>query len=71
MDTLKPHSNGLLYRNTVIGTLAVDGKAVTIWSSKEGPGWAEAPPSPLLNVPTLTAHPSAASVPTSYHSIRQ
>jgi len=28
MDTLKPQSNGPLYGNTVIGTLAVDGWAV-------------------------------------------
>ena len=28
-DTLKPQSNGPLYSNTVIGTLAVDGWAVT------------------------------------------
>jgi len=27
MGTLKPHSNRLLYSNTVIGTLAVDGWA--------------------------------------------
>ena len=29
MGTLKPQSNGPLYSNTVIGTLAVDGWAVT------------------------------------------
>jgi len=29
MSTLKPQSNGPLYCNTVIGTLAVDGQAVT------------------------------------------
>jgi len=29
MDTLKPQNNALLYSNTVIGTLAVDGWAVT------------------------------------------
>jgi len=29
--------------------------------------WAAAPPSPLLAVPNLTAHPSTASVPTSYY----
>jgi len=33
-------------------------------------GWAAAPPSPLLAVPNLTAHPSTASVPTSYYSMR-
>jgi len=40
-----------------------------IWYSEEGPGWAEAPPSPLLAVPNVTAHPSTASVPTSYYSV--
>jgi len=35
-----------------------------IWYSEEGPG---APPSPLLAVPNATAHPSTASVPTSYY----
>jgi len=39
----------------VIGTLAVD-------------GWA-GPPRPLLAVPNVTAHPSTASVPTSYYSM--
>jgi len=35
-----------------------------IWYSEEGPGWAEAPPSPLLTVPDVTVHSSMASVPT-------
>jgi len=35
-------------------------------SSEEGPGRAAAPPNPLLAVPNITAHPSMASVPTSY-----
>jgi len=30
MDTLKPHSNGPLYNNTVNGTLAIDGWAVSL-----------------------------------------
>ena len=34
-----------------------------IWYSEEGPGRAAAPPSPLLAVPNVTAHPSAASAP--------
>ena len=34
-----------------------------IWYSEEGPGRASAPPSPLLDVPNVTAHPSTASVP--------
>jgi len=54
MGTLKPHSNGSLYSNTVLGTLAVDGWAqgCYIWYSEEGPGRV------------------AASVPTSYYSMR-
>jgi len=68
-DTLKPQSNGPLYSNTVIGTLAIDGWAVTFWYSEEGRGRAAAPPSPLLAVPNVTAHPSTASVPTSYYSM--
>jgi len=34
-----------------------------IWYSEEGTGRAAAPPSPLLAVPNVTAHPSTASVP--------
>jgi len=34
-----------------------------IWYSEEGPRRAAAPPSPLLAVPNVTAHPSTASVP--------
>ena len=29
-----------------------------IWHSEEGPGWARAPPRPLLAVPNVTVHPS-------------
>ena len=36
-----------------------------IWYSEEGFGRAAAPPSPLLAVPNVTAHPSTASVPIS------
>ena len=68
MGTLKPQSNGPLY-NTVTGTLAVDGWAATFGTARRGPGRAAAPPSPLLAVPNVTAHPSTASVPTSYHSM--
>jgi len=38
MGTLKPHSNGPLYNNTVIGTLAVDGWAVTFDTAMRGMG---------------------------------
>ena len=34
-----------------------------IWYNEEGPGWAAAPPRPLLDVPNLTAHPSTTTVP--------
>jgi len=38
MDTLKLQSNGLLYSNTVIGTLAFDGWAVTFGTARRGLG---------------------------------
>jgi len=41
----------------VIGTLAVDGWAVTFGTGRRGLGG-----SPLLAVPNVTAHPSTASV---------
>jgi len=52
MPILKPQSNGPLYYNTVIGTLAVDGWAVTFGTARRG-----------LAVPNVTAYPSTASVP--------
>jgi len=64
-DTLKLQSNGPFYSNTVIGSLAVDGWAVTFGTARRG----LAPPSPLLAVPNVTAHPSTASVPTSYYAM--
>jgi len=51
MATLKPQSNGPLYSNTVIGTLAVDGWAVTVGTVHER---AVPTPSPLLTVPNVT-----------------
>ena len=54
--------------NTVIGTLAVDMRAVTFGTAR-GTGRAVAPPSPLLAVPNVTAHPSTASVATSYYLV--
>jgi len=63
MGTFKPHSKGPLYSNTVIGTLAVGGWAVTFGTAMRGVG------SPLIAVPNVTAHPSTASVPTSYYSM--
>ena len=38
MPTLKLHSNGLLHSSTVIGTLAVDGWAVTFGTARRGLG---------------------------------
>jgi len=67
MGTLKPQSNGLLYSNTVIGTLAADGWAVTYGTATRGL-CGVAPPSFLFAVPYVTAHPSTASVPTSLFS---
>ena len=66
-STSKLHINGLLHSNTAIGTLAVDGWAVTFGTARMGLGRAAAPLSPLLAVPNVTAHPSTASVPTSYY----
>ena len=59
MGILKPYSNVPVYGYMVIGTLAVDGWAVTFGTA--------APPSRLLAVPNVTAHPSTACVPTSHH----
>ena len=44
--TLKPQSNGPSYRNTVIGTLAVDGLAVRFGTARRGLGEAAARPVP-------------------------
>jgi len=44
--TLKQHSNGSSYSNTVIGTLAVDGWAVTFGTARRGLGRAAAHPGP-------------------------
>ena len=68
INPLKPHSNGPLYSNTVIGTLAADGWAVHFGTARRA--WAGCDPVyPLLVVTNVTAHPSATSVPTSYYSI--
>jgi len=54
MNTLKPPSNGPLYSNAVIGTLAVDGY---IWYILEVGGAAGvAAPIPLLSLPNVTDH---------------
>ena len=67
MPTLKPQSNGPLYSNTAIGTLAADGWVLHL--VQRGGAYAAAAPaaSPLLAVPNVTAQPSTASVPTTYY----
>ena len=68
MASLKPQSNGTSYSIMVIGTLAVDGWAVT----RRGLGGLGLTPlSRLLALPNVTPHPSTASVPASYHSMWQ
>jgi len=64
--TLQQQSNGPLYSNTVIVTLAVDGWAVTFCTARRGLGglW---PTRTILAVPNVTSHPSTATVPTSYY----
>ena len=44
--TLKPQSSGPLYSNMVIGTLAVDGWAVTFGTARRGMGGLEPRPVP-------------------------
>jgi len=64
MPTLKLCSNG--HSNTVIGTLAVDGWAVTFGTARRGLGgmW---PHPDFSRCIKYNSHPSTASVPTSYH----
>ena len=64
---LKPHLNGSLYSNTVIGTLAVNGWAVTFGTARRGLGGLR-PRRVLSSLPNVTAHLSKASVPTSCYS---
>jgi len=52
----------------VIGTLAVDGRAVAFGTAMRGLGRLP-PSSPLLAVPNVTAHPPTASVSNSYYSM--
>ena len=42
--------------NNEVGTLAVDGRAVTFGTVQEGTGQGRSPPRPLLAVPNVTAH---------------
>jgi len=65
MGTLKPQSNGPLHSNTVIGTLAVDGWSVTFGTARRDLGGLRSCP----RCTNVRAHPSTASVPTSYYSM--
>jgi len=59
MGTLKPQSNS----NTAIGTLAVDGWAITFGTARAAWAWAGCSSTQsLLAVPNATAHPSTAGV---------
>jgi len=48
MGTLKLPSNGTLYSSTMIGTLAVDERAVTFGTARRGLGGTAAHPRPSL-----------------------
>ena len=63
----KPQSNGPLYSNTVIGTLVVDGWAVTFGTARRGLGGLR--PRPVLSSLYQTTHPSTARVPTSLYDV--
>jgi len=68
LHDINPLTGTLKLQSTVIGTLAVDGWAVTL--VQRGDGWAGCgPPSLLIAVQNVTAHPSTASVSTSYYSM--
>ena len=69
---LKPQSklsNGRLYSNTAI-LPAVDGWVVTFGTARRGLDGLWPRPSAPHCIPDVTAHPSTASVPTSYYSMR-
>jgi len=57
MGTFKPQSNGPLYSNAVIGTLAVDGWDVTLGTARRGLGGLRDRPVPFLlyrcNIPHI------------------
>jgi len=66
---LKPQSNGpsySVYSDWYTGRWWV---GCCVWYSDEGTGRGRSPPRPLFAVPDVTAHPSTASVPTSYYSM--
>jgi len=60
-------SNGCIAPSIIVLTRFADSAEHA--KSEQGPGRAAAPPSHLLAVPNVTAHPSTASLPTAYHSM--
>jgi len=56
IPTLKAQSNRPLYRNTAIGTLAVDGCAVTFGTPRRGLGGLGPRPVPPLAVPNVNVN---------------
>jgi len=66
--TLKLYSNGPLYSNTVLGTLAVGRWAVTFGTTRRGLGGLRPAQFPL-RCTKCNSHPWTASVPTSYYSM--
>jgi len=56
MGILTPHSNGPLYSNTMIGTLVVDGWAVTFGTAMTGLG--RLGPRPVPSSPYQTQQPT-------------
>ena len=52
---------------TLYGHIKTAQQRAIIQQYEEGPGRDAAPPSPLLAVPNVTAHPSTANIPTSYY----
>ena len=56
MRTLKSQSNGPLYSRTVIGTLAVDGRAITFDTAKRGLGGLRPRPQSPPCSPPIVGH---------------
>jgi len=62
INPLDYRGNYIATSNNEVGTLAVDGWAVTFGAARRGLGGLR-PRNPLLAVPNVTAHPSTASEP--------
>jgi len=66
MSILKPQSNGPLYSNTNIGTLAVDGWAVTFGTATRGLGGLRLRPPRCTKCNSPPINYKFISVPTSF-----